>query len=167
MVASGSCHWISKDTSRWNGGANFYAYCYGDGVNLIDMSGRTPTGAAVGAGVGGVVGGVIGAGSGFVIGLPTGPGEAITIPAGTIAGIGAGGIIGAAIGDAISNFFERAKTEICDTSPYRVPEPPNQCEAEYSAALAACDARFPTPSPGRFACYSAATDAFLRCQGAQ
>jgi RHS repeat-associated protein len=32
--------WVSKDPIRWEGGANFYAYCSNDPVNLIDVTGR-------------------------------------------------------------------------------------------------------------------------------
>lgn len=55
-----------------------------------------------------LAGGAAGGGTGFVIGIPTGPGEAVAIPAGaaigatagTAAGVGIGGAIGGAVGNA-------------------------------------------------------------------
>ncbi|MCL2725421.1 MAG: polymorphic toxin type 34 domain-containing protein, partial [Polyangiaceae bacterium] len=88
--------WTSKDASRFEGGLNFYGYCYGDPVNYIDPSGRwagvttavveggevvVSAGAgAAGAGAGGGVG--VGAGIG---GVATG-GVAVV---GFAAGVGA------------------------------------------------------------------------------
>jgi hypothetical protein len=40
MVASGSCHWISKDPSRWGGGLNFYVYADNNPDNGVDPTGR-------------------------------------------------------------------------------------------------------------------------------
>jgi hypothetical protein len=34
--------WTSKDTSRFGGGLNFYAYCYDDPINFIDPTGFEP-----------------------------------------------------------------------------------------------------------------------------
>ncbi len=46
--------WTTKDTSRFGGGLNFYAYCYGDPINFIDVDGKNPI-LAVGIIAGGAV----------------------------------------------------------------------------------------------------------------
>ena len=33
---------MSKDPTRFRGGLNLYGYCYGDPVNLVDVTGRLP-----------------------------------------------------------------------------------------------------------------------------
>jgi RHS repeat-associated protein len=45
--------WISKEPLRFRGGSNFFAYAFNDPVNLVDPTGRSPTGAGGASGEGG------------------------------------------------------------------------------------------------------------------
>jgi hypothetical protein len=53
--AADYCLWISKDPSRWDGGANFYGYAYSEPVNHIDVTGNYSL--AIGGGVAVAAGG--------------------------------------------------------------------------------------------------------------
>lgn len=65
----------------------------------------TAIGASIGGGIGGSIGGGLGAAGGFVVGIPTEPGEVATIPAGAIGGFGAGAGFGALVGGAIGDLI--------------------------------------------------------------
>ena len=99
--------WLSRDPIAEQGGINLYGYVYNNPLNLIDPLGlftqeeadNIRNSATMGGLVGGAFFGAIGGGAGgFFVGLPTGPGEAVAVPAG--AGLGAlgGAIQGAVIG---------------------------------------------------------------------
>ena len=95
--------WVSKDPSRFRGGLNLYGYCYGDSINLLDMTGRGPQGAAVGAAAGGAIGGYLG----FQWGVAGGAAATVETGPGIIGGAAAGGALGFGAGAGLGGFAFR------------------------------------------------------------
>lgn len=111
--------WTSKDPLRFAGGTNLYAYCEGDPVNSIDVTGRNPVLFVAAAVVIGVVTylvinelrgrestvpGAVGAGLGFGAGAIPGVHPLLAIPLS-----GAGGWAGEEIGEGIDDGIEHLR----------------------------------------------------------